>query len=197
MPYKPPKVVSKVDPDTLEVSHPMPKLGDTALVLTKPEKRARGTRRVLSSAEIDAFCRCLDRPATFGTSCGVIGVSERTMRAWLEKGSDADNIEHEADEWLLELASKYAQVMAGGKRRAILEIVETHSLDDPKAAMFLATALIPDLAPTQKVKVDATVSAAPAAKHIPFNLCTDDEMEIVKAYEKIVARLLLTSENGH
>lgn len=189
MPYKPPRNATKVDPDSLEMTHSLPKFSAEPLALTVPPKRVRGKQRVLSSAEIDAFCRCLDRPSTFGTSCGIIGVSEKTMRGWLERGSDIENIEHEADEWLLELASKYAQVMAGGKRKALLEIVETHSLDDPKAAMFLATALIPDLAPTQKVKVDATMTAAPVAKAIPFELCTDEELEIVQAYDKIVNRL--------
>lgn len=152
------------------------------LKLTKP---VRGRRREITSAEIDAFCRALDAPATFEVACGIVGVPPRTMRDWLAKG-EAEDCE---DEILLELAQKYSQTMGGGKRAALMNINWEHAADDPRTAKWLSEVLLPGANIAKNVKVEATVEAKPTTR-IPFELMTPEEMRIVEAYERAVARVM-------
>lgn len=148
-------------------------------------KVRKGRRRELTSEEIDAFCRALDMPATFEVACGVIGIPVRTMNDWLSKGLDPDC----QDEHLLELSAKYNAVMAGGNRGALMRLNAEHAIDDPKMAKWLSEVLMPGANVAKNMKVDVSVEARPQNR-IPFELATDEELRVVEAYEKVVARLM-------
>lgn len=152
------------------------------VVLTKP---MGGRRKHITSEQIDAFCRALDQPTTFEVACAIIGFPARTIRDWINKGEDQDC----TDEVLMELSAKYAQVMAGGNRGALMKLNLEHAVDDPKTAIALTQMLIPSTNITKNMKIEASVEAKPAAA-IPYHLATDEEIAILEQAERIKNRLL-------
>lgn len=140
---------------------------------------ARRKKSQLTPELIEVYGRVLNQ-ATQEIAANAIGFSLRTISSWIAKGQEEDC----QDELLIRLADVHAFVMANGNRKATLDVLREHSVDDPKTAVELAKMTIPSVNVPKVQKIDLTATSAKPPSAAEFDSYSDEEIELMAALER-------------
>lgn len=145
----------------------------------------RRRKEMLTRELIDVYARVLN-DATQEVAANAIGFSVRTIANWIAKGQD----EECEDELLIYLADVHAYVMANGNRKTAMEVWREHTLDDPKAAMEYAKAVIPSLNVPKVQKIDLNATANRAPSDAAFAEYSEEEIAAMAHLERLKLKRL-------